>query len=284
MSIKHLFLLALLFLFQLEIKAQEQVSLEDFGLSFTIPEGWTGDIQGEYIVLGHTTIPGMMILMENPATTIQSLIATAQKGIQDDGFNLTADGAFKTVNSKRAEGFYKGTYNYSTAVKAYAIGLIDGQGKGMSIIILTETGAFSQDHINAANQLATSVKFFKPKASAITQQWQERLVGKKLTYRDTRGGIDGSSITRIITLCPNGTFTFYANSHASFDGDQGFGYANSNEDSRGNYTIYSVQNNSYLTLNFDSGKEYEYTLTLDSQNYPVLEDTRFIALDAEGCD
>jgi hypothetical protein len=284
MSIKHLFLLVLLFLFQLEIKAQEQVSLEDFGLSFTVPAGWTGDIQGDYIVLGHTTIPGMMILTENPATTIQSLIATAQQGIQADGFNLTADGIFKEVNSQRAEGYYKGTYDYSTAVKAYAVGLIDGQGKGMSIITLTETGAFSQDHINAANQLATSVKFFKPKASAITQQWHERLVGKKLTYRDTRGGVDGSSVTKIITLCPNGTFTFYFNSHASFDGDQGFGYANSNEDSRGNYTIYSVHNDSYLTLHFENGKEIEYTLTLDPEEYPVLNNTKFIALDAEGCD
>ncbi len=284
MIIKRSLLIVLLFFLQLEIKAQEQVSLEDFGLSFTVPAGWTGDIQGEYLVLGHTTIPGMMILMENPATTIQSLIATAQKGIQADGFNFTTDGTFKTINSKRAEGYYKGTYEYSTKVKAYAVGLIDGQGKGMSIIILTETGVFSDAHINAANQLAKPVKLLTPKAPAITKQWQERLVGKKLTYRDTRGGINGTRETRIITLCPNGTFTFYFDSNVSFDGPGGFGYANSNEDSRGNYTIYSVHNDSYLTLNFDNGKEIEYTLTLDSEGYPVLEGTKFIALDAEVCD
>jgi hypothetical protein len=283
MIIKRSLLIVLLFFLQLEIKAQEQVSLEDFGLSFTVPAGWTGDIQGEYLVLGHTTIPGMMILMENTSKTIQNLIATAQQGIQADGFNLTADGAFKTVTSKRAEGYYKGTYNYSTAVKVYAVGLIDGQGKGMSILILTETNAFGQDHINAANQLAKSVSFFTPKASAITQQWQNKLVGKKLTYRNTRGAINGSRETQIITLCPNGTFTYYFDSNVSFDGPGGFGYANSNEDSRGNYTIYSVHNDSYLTLNFENGKESEYTLTLDPKGYPVLEGTKFIALDAEGC-
>jgi len=284
MLIKRLFLLVLLFFAQLESNAQEQISLEDFGLSFTLPAGWTGDIQGDYIVLGHTTIPGMMILSDNPTRTIETVVSTAQQGIQEDGFNLTADGAFKTVSSKRAEGFYKGTYDYSTKVKAYAIGLIDGKGKGMSILILTETNAFSNDHINAANQLAKSVQFFKPKASAITQQWQERLVGKKLTHRYTSGGVGGSSVTRIITLCSNGTFTFYGNTHANLDGPGGFGYANSNEDSRGNYTIYSIHNNSYLTLNFENGKESEYTLTRDSEGYPVLEGTKYIALDAEGCD
>ena len=57
MSIKRLLLLTLLFFFQLKSNAQQQVSLEDFGLSFTLPAGWTGDIQGDYIVLGHTSIP-----------------------------------------------------------------------------------------------------------------------------------------------------------------------------------------------------------------------------------
>ncbi|WP_299211766.1 hypothetical protein [uncultured Dokdonia sp.] len=284
MSIKRLLLLTLLFFFQLKSNAQQQVSLEDFGLSFTLPAGWTGDIQGDYIVLGHTSIPGMMILSENSNRTIEAVVSMAQQGIQADGFNLTADGTFKTVSSKRAEGFYKGTYDYSTAVKAYAIGLIDGQGKGMSILVLTETNAFANDHINAANQLAKSVQFFTPKASPATLQWQNQLVGKKLTHRYTSGGAGGSSVTRIITLCANGTFTFYANTHANLDGPGGFGYANSNQDSRGNYTIYSIQNNSYLTLHFENGKESEYTLTRDENGYTFLESSRYAVMDTEDCD
>ncbi|GGG23720.1 hypothetical protein GCM10011344_25620 [Dokdonia pacifica] len=277
-------LFIVILIFQLHTNAQEQVSLEDFGVSFTLPAGWTGDFQGDYVVLGHTTIPGMMILSDNPTRTIETVVSTAQQGIQEDGFNLTADGTFKKVNAKRAEGYYKGTYDYSTKVKAYAIGLIDGQGKGMSILILTETNVFSQDHVSAANQLATSVNFFKPKASKITKEWEQRLVGQKLTYRNTGDGPDGGSVTRIINLCTNGTFTFYFNAHASFDVAEGFGYANSNEDSRGRYTIYSLHNDSYLTLNFDNGKEIEYKLTLDPKEYPVLNNTKFIPLDAEGCE
>ncbi|MFC4635084.1 hypothetical protein ACFO3O_14275 [Dokdonia ponticola] len=284
MNIKYLFLVVLFATFQPKSNAQQQVSLEDFGLSFTLPAGWTGDIQGEYIVLGHTSIPGMMILSDNPNRTIEAVVSTAQQGIQEDGFNLTADGAFKTVSSKRAEGFYKGTYDYSTAVKAYAIGLIDGYGKGMSIVILTETSAFSNDHINAANQLAKSVRFFKPKASPVTLQWQNRIVGKKLTHRYTSGGVGGSSDTRIITLCTNGTFTYYGNTSANLDGPSGFGYANSNEDSRGNYTIFSVQNNAYLTLNFENGNESEYTLTRNESGHTFLENSRYTVMDAEGCD
>jgi len=276
-------LFIIILIFQLHANAQEQVSLDDFGVSFTVPAGWTGDFQGDYVVLGHTTIPGMMILSDNPTRTIETVVSTAQQGIQEDGFNLTADGVFKKVNAKRAEGYYKGTYDYSTKVKAYAIGLIDGQGKGMSILILTETNAFSKDHVSAANQLATSVNFFKPKVSKVTKEWEQRLVGQKLTYQKTGDGPDGGSVKRVINLCTNGTFTFYFNAHASFDVAEGFGYANSNEDSRGRYTIYSVHNDSYLTLQFDNGKELEYKLTLDPKEYPVLDNTKFIPLDAEGC-
>ena len=277
-------LFIIILIFQLHANAQEQVSLDDFGVSFTVPAGWTGDIQGDYVVLGHSTIPGMMILSDNPIRTIETVVSNAQQGIQEDGFNLKADGAFKKVNAKRVEGYYKGTYDYSTKVKAYAIGLIDGQGKGMSILILTETNAFSQDHVSAANQLATSVNFFKPKASKVTKEWEQRLVGQKLTYQKTGDGPDGGSVKRVINLCTNGTFTFYFNAHASFDVAEGFGYANSNEDSRGRYTIYSVHNDSYLTLQFENGKELEYKLTLDQEEYPVLNNTRFIPLDAEGCE
>jgi len=154
----------------------------------------------------------------------------------------------------------------------------------MSILVLTETNAFANDHINAANQLAKSVQFFTPKASPATLQWQNQLVGKKLTHRYTSGGAGGSSVTRIITLCANGTFTFYANTHANLDGPGGFGYANSNQDSRGNYTIYSIQNNSYLTLHFENGKESEYTLTRDENGYTFLESSRYAVMDTEDCD
>ena len=283
MFLRNILLLTFLCVSQITLKAQEQVSLDDFGLSFTVPAGWTGDFQGEYIVLGHTSIPGMMVLSENPTRTIKALVSEAQQSIQEDGFNLTPDGNFKTVNTKRAEGFYKGTYDYSTKVKAYAIGLIDGTGKGMNILILTETGAFSQKHIDAANQLAKSVRFFKPKASKVTKEWEQRLVGKKLTYQHTGDGPDGGSTKRVITLCPNGNFTFYFNSHSAFDVAEGFGYVNSNEDSRGQYSIYSLQNKAYLVLNFEDGKEYEYQLSVNPKGYPVLDETRYIPLDAEGC-
>lgn len=75
-------LFIIILIFQLHANAQEQVSLDDFGVSFTVPAGWTGDIQGDYVVLGHTTIPGMMILSDNPIRTIETVVSNAQQGIQ----------------------------------------------------------------------------------------------------------------------------------------------------------------------------------------------------------
>ena len=45
------------------------VEYQELGLSFNIPNGWTGQANGEYVILGHNSITGMMILFENNSTS-----------------------------------------------------------------------------------------------------------------------------------------------------------------------------------------------------------------------
>ena len=126
---------------------EKQVNLKELGLSFEIPDGWRGQVDGEYILLGHQSIPGLMILSANTSKNSTALKEFAELGVAEENVQLTVDGNFLVKDDQRVEGMYSGTF-HGQSVKGYAIGLINGLGKGMNILVLTETTAFSEAHIN----------------------------------------------------------------------------------------------------------------------------------------
>ena len=100
---------------------------------------------------------------------------------------------------------------------------------------------------------------------------------------DYGGGYSGISDVVMINLCSNGQFTYYSNSHSSFDGSGGFGYVNANDDSRGSYSIYSEGNQTLLELKFDNGKISAYALTTNENQNTFLNGTRYFITTIVGC-
>lgn len=264
----------------------EIVSLEELGLSFEIPAGWTGTLEAEAFLLGHHSLPGLMILTQNQSNSAASLKALAMKGIYTDGIALRPVDAFWLKGQERVEGFYQGNFD-GAKVKCFAIGLINGLGSGMNIFILTETGKFADKHVTEAKKLASSVQFFRSRDAALTTTWKAKIVGKQLTYMHTStssdysGGSSGISDRRIIKLFPNGSFSYYSNSQSSFSagdgasGQSGFGYADATRSNQGNFKIYTIGNDSYLELYFEDDKIYEYALKSTSDGKTLLNDSRY---------
>lgn len=275
------------------------VNLQEFGLSFDIPPGWTGQVQGDYIILGHQSIPGLMILFENKTSDAVALKRLAMQGIRDEGIQLNATGNF-SVNNNSVRGMYQGIFS-GAQVKSYAIGLINGLGSGINIFILTETNKFSQAHKAEAEKLAKSVKFFKSKKTDQTLQWQNKIVGRQLKYMSTVsdsdyvGGSSGFSEVITIDLCSNGRFIRYYNSHASFNsGDasaeagsinelSGFGFSDATGQGAGKYKIYSLGEESFLEFTSDKGKVTEYDLSVNDDGATYLDKTRYMVLVSKQC-
>lgn len=278
----------------------QHIDLPDFGLSFTIPQGWNGQEQDDYIILGHESIPGMMILFENSSSDATELKELAEQGIREEGITLHALGEFKLVSDNRVAGMYEGLYQ-GAAVKVYATGLINGLGKGMSILIVTSTDQFSETHQKEVEKLANSVKFYEARDSEVTVQWKNKLVGRQLKYlysdssSDYSGGYSNFSKTRIINLCRNGSFTHYYNSQSSFaagdpvdgatTGNQvGSGIVDATNDNAGTYKIYTAGNSSYLELIFANESDMEFELGTNSEGFTTLDSERYFLTDLEGCD
>ena len=95
-NINKLFVLIFILNFSM-MEAQQKIDLPDFGLSFTIPEGWTGSEQDDYIVLGHQSIPGLMVLSENTSADAKSLKDLAMQGLRDSGIDLQPKSEFSLI-------------------------------------------------------------------------------------------------------------------------------------------------------------------------------------------
>lgn len=290
-------LLALLLNCNISAAQSQHINLQEFGSSFDIPAGWTGQEKGDYIILGHQTIPGMIIIFENKSPDTTTLQKLAMQGISDEGIQLSVKEEF-VVKNNQVQGMYEDIFD-GTKVLAFALGLINGHGSGINIIILTETNKFSNTHKVEAKKLAASVKFFKSKETNQTVHWKNKIVGMKLKYINTIsdsdyvGGSSGVSQVTIIDLCSNGRFFYYSNSHSNFssgdaDGEvgtiyeqKGFGFADATGEAEGSYEIYSLGNETMLELKSD--KTYEYDLSVDNEGSTFLDSTRYLVLETEKC-
>lgn len=273
----------------MKAQLQKQVAIEELGLHFEIPDGWSGGIQGDYILLGHQTIPGMMILLQHNSKSTQELKGLAEQGIVEDGVNLSPSSEFEIANEARVQGYYEGQYN-GTPVKAYAVGLINAFGSGLSLLVLTETTKFTNIHEQEANKLLKTVRFSAPKTESNDQIqfWKDRLTGKKLHYMFTKsstdygGGSTAYNERKIVNLCANGRFNYYSNAHAAIDtGTNAGGFGNTREDSEGSYTIYGAQNSVLLDLKFDNAEIYTVALTTDDARVKIFVDGTRYFIDGE---
>ncbi len=264
-------------------QTNKKIEFKEFGLSFETPKGWTGRIEGDYYLLGHSSIPGIMILSKNQSKDTKQLKYLALQGISNEGIQLAPRGDFKVVGNNRVEGFYEGIFSGSQ-VRVFAIGLINQLGSGINIFMVTEKGKFGEIHIGEAEKLARSVKFFRQKEMPNTDFWKQRIIGKQLKYMITRtnsdsgSGSSGQSDTRIIKLYRDGTFSYYFSASTGYWGQSGSDIRRNRNKGEGTYKIYSFQGRSYLELT-SSGKTVEIELTKSKENYTLLDGYRYAVLD-----
>ena len=274
----------------------QKVDLPEIGISFEIPKGWTGDQYENYIILGHQTIPGLMVLFQNDTRSAKELKELALKGIIDEGVNLQPKGDFILQSGERVQGAYAGDFQ-GNQVRAFAIGLINGLGSGMNIIIMTSEEKFAAEHIDEASKLAASVKFMEVKDARATTEWKQWLVGKKLKYlysnysSDYMGGSTGMSDTTIINLYQDGTFYFYSSSLSTFtsgsttpntDNDpSGFGHVAGQNENTGTYKIFTDTKGSYLELHFKNDIYKLFELGTNSEKHTTLNGTRYYVVNID---
>ncbi len=286
-----------------DVSAQQlpqHIELPELGLSFDIPEGWTGQLDGETIVMGHERIPGIMTAFQNHSKSTDELKKLAMEGIIDGGLQLTPSAEFTVNGEHKVSGNYIGTLN-GTEVKSFATGLINGLGVGVNVVIIAEKNEFSEVHAEEVGKLIQSVKFYESRDSEPTMLWKKKIMGKQLKYLFTHSDSDYSGSTtsfserRTVDLCTNGRYYYYSNTSNNINvgnsnapqGDisayKGSVFTDGTGHAEGTYQIYSLGNNSFLAFTTAEGDIIEYDLSADANGHTYLDGTRYLVLPSEKC-
>ena len=257
-----------------------EVSFPEYGLSFTVPDGWAGQVMGEAFLIGHQTQPGFLMLTANEARSLEQMRREAAQGMNDpaNGLFLQPEGTLEPIGDHGLGGAFSGSMG-GQPVKSYLVGLINPHGQGVLIMSAVSASQWSAQYRELALQLAGSVRFSKVEKAPVAGQggsvadWKYRLGDTRLTYMESYNSIDysnpgyttggGYSNKEVIDLCSQGYFHYSSSSFMSVDGGPAAsGNSRGRQRGAGTWEVRAEANgNKTLVLSFHNGEVYEYTLS-----------------------
>ena len=114
-------------------QSTENVLLPYQGVSFDIPEGYFGQASGNAYVLGSEDGTVLVLITGHAKTNTGQLGAELRNGYNDDdGTDLRLEGNLEPYGDSGIGGTFSG-YLVGTPVHAYILGLINPEGRGITI-------------------------------------------------------------------------------------------------------------------------------------------------------
>jgi|GEM_PF-2135454 len=181
-----------------------QIGDKSWGFTFKPPPGWNHQQGEDMILLGHNTIPGLIVVIPHMVESGTQLQSEMQKGIQEEGVNLVLSGMLGQQSSNSLVGDYSGIWE-NTQVKAKCIGTLSPYGGGAYILAVTTPDKFGQDIISAAHTVEQNLNYVKVNMSELMQHF----AGQWTSFT--------SNTTTWLYLYPNGIYS--EDYEASYAGD-----------------------------------------------------------------
>jgi hypothetical protein len=183
--------------------ASGEVGDPNWGFKFKPPDGWKFQKNGSGAILGHDTIAGMIIIMTHMAGNLQEVQDQLQKGLQEEGIQLSLTGTLQPLGDNILAGDYEGIAN-GQQVKARGFGTLSPYGGGAFIIAVTIPEKYGSPLTTPAEAIAKSMQYFKVEASELMQHFAGTWVNST-TNTETQ-----------MTLAPDGSY--FENYEASYSG------------------------------------------------------------------
>jgi hypothetical protein len=257
-----------------------------WGIHFNPPPGWKYQKgQGVYL-MGHDTIPGMILIMPHTFTSLQEARAAASEPLyqaQDGQLMVTGEARQIAPNMLAAD--YGGVIQGKPA-RGHVVCVLSPYGGGVLILAGTEASSYSPRYAAWAEELARNMTFTKPVATPEVQQWIAKLRGHRLAYLTSGGDatpVDGSAYSwsdrKNIYLCSNGTFQAQGGFSGSIGTPGATGIAtNGTGPLAGQWKVTAVAGMPVLELHLQNGQTATFRLSaqgnktfLDGQRWFVVE-------------
>jgi len=233
------FTLTAIFLSCFSLHAQT-VSDPEWGFSFQVPQGWECQHGPSGALLGHSTIPGMIVVLPHTAPSAEELQLAMQQGLEEDELVLYPSGEIKKGKGSTFSGPYTGLFQ-GQEVRAKGYGTLSPNGGGAYVIALSTPDQFGNALANASDALVRSMKFVKAEAGGAPSN----LAGTWVTMT--------KSTETTLTLAPNGQFsTGYVAGYGGTESGQ-WGLAR-DDHSSGTWTASGSREQGTITLVYGNGK------------------------------
>jgi hypothetical protein len=239
--------------------AAETASDPSWGFSFTVPAGWKVHQEPAGALLGHDTIPGLIMVLPHITVSLAAVREEMLQGLVEEGVELMVTGKLEQVAANTLGGACEG-YVDGQPAKGRVLGVVSPSGGGAYVIAVSTPQAYRKELAAAADQIAKGMQFPKVDASELVRA----LAGTWVT-------MTSNTETRV-TLAPNGQFSL--NSESSYGGsfsDSGggdtgsWGTAGSNE-SRGRWTARGTRQKGVITLAYEGGDRADVAFSVHVEN------------------
>jgi hypothetical protein len=283
-----------------EYQSGTRVNFPALGISFDIPQQWIGGLpQGSSaFLMGSNSQPGLVVVLSHQAKSNDELVSYLNQPLPlDENMVLRVSGQPQVdgewVNADVSTSDGSGTY------QGYLKALVRREGTGIVIVAIgpqEQAGYYRQ----LAGEIATSVRETattsaagqgagdqQPSAanSALAQEWDQFLRGKRLTYLHSysSGSAGGYSTHYELDLCSDGSFFYYDRSHVSVDTGGAFGYSGGTTTNTGQWRITSQGGQIVAEIRWQDGQT-DYSLLEYVDNKTYVDGQRwFVTSDNSSC-
>lgn len=239
------------------------LDVRQLGLSFTLPQGWVGALQGDSFLVGSHTIGGFVILSADKMTVDDAKVLLSQPQDLGDGYILYPQGTPQTtsgtvrVNCLVTDG--------STQLDGRVHVKVGKHGVGLAIVAVApsrQLGPVAQ----AADAIEQSVTFKKPavpRPSPLKGEWKAQLAGVKIIRFYTGSGYREKEY---YNFCPNGTFyrVFEAGGFTPNVASGAF-----LDENGGTWSAAGTLDNGQVTLRYRNGTTHVLTVAIQHEKLMV---------------
>ena len=224
----------------------EEVSDPGWSFAFRLPSGWKYQKGDQGAILGHDTVPGLILVLPHEAGNAQQLQQQMQEGLQDESVNLMPAGRLQQMGNNAIAGDYTGVAQGSQ-VKARGIGVLGAQGGGAYVIAMATPQVYGTTLTSAAEAVARSLRTVQQDASDLVRHF----AGTWVTMT--------KNTQTMVALYPNGSYSnrYEAGYSGGFSDSRGqdlgsWGHTR-DDNSQGRWTVRGTKQQGVLVLMDKSG-------------------------------
>ncbi len=230
---------------------ENEVGDPSWGIKFGLPSGWVKRLSQQGAIVGHNTIPGMVLVMPHMSQNLQEMQAEMQQGLQEEGSTLMLSGGLEQLSSNLLAGNFTGIAD-GTQVKARGFGILSPYGGGAYLIAVSTPDNLGSELLGAAESMIKSTQYFKVEVGDLMQHF----AGTWSSF--------GTNTSTWITFYPDGTYSDQSESSYSGEFNDGAGNQTGNWNAmgqsgdKGRWTVRGNKDSGTIIVKLNNGEEYYY--------------------------